>query len=187
MNVSINLCPICGEGKLHHQVGKNHVEYKGQAAELDLHFSLCDACGSEQADATQTRTNKRQMIAFKKRVDGLLTGNEVRALREKLGLSQAEAALVFGGGPVAFSKYESDDVAQSEAMDKLLRLAVELPAAFDLLCRRAGVERVIVGEQWHNAEGWLAEPRNTVEVRRPRLRVVSSSTPSADQEARYAA
>jgi HTH-type transcriptional regulator/antitoxin MqsA len=187
MSDSNNLCPICGEGKLHPEVSKNPVEYKGQATELDLHFSLCGACGSEQADAAQTRVNKRLMIAFKKRVDGLLTGAEVRAIREKLGLRQAEAAQVFGGGPVAFSKYESDDVAQSEAMDRLLRLAAELPVAFGLLCRRAGVERVLAGAQWQRAESWMAEPRRPTEVRRPTLRVVSSSTPSADQQVRYAA
>jgi HTH-type transcriptional regulator/antitoxin MqsA len=185
MNDSNNLCPICGEGKLHPEVGKNPVEYKGQATELDLHYSLCDACGSEQADAAQTRVNKRLMIAFKKRVDGLLVGAEVRTLREKLGLSQAEAAQVFGGGPVAFSKYESDDVAQSEAMDKLLRLAAELPAAFGLLCRRAGLERVPAGVQWQQAESWLVELRHPAEARRPTLRVVTSSMPSAGQQARY--
>lgn len=127
------------------------------------------------------------MVAFKKEVDGLLTGAEVHALREKLGLSQAEAAQVFGGGPVAFSKYENDDVAQSEAMDKLLRLAAELPGVFELLSRRAGLERVLVGEQWQEAEGWLTELRYKARPRRPILRVVSSSTPSAGKKVRYAA
>lgn len=56
-----DLCPICG-------VGKNLVEYRGQTTELDIHFSICDACGSEQANAAQTRCNQRMMIAFKKRV-----------------------------------------------------------------------------------------------------------------------
>jgi len=79
------------------------------------------------------RTNKRAMIKFKKTVDGLLTGEQVRAVREKLKLSQSDAAKVFGGGPVAFSKYESDDVAQSEATDKMLRLASERPIAFEYL------------------------------------------------------
>ena len=185
MSDSSNLCPICGEGNLHPEVRTNPVEYKGQTTELDLHFSLCDACGSEQADAAQTRVNKRLMIAFKKRVDGLLIGAEVRALREKLGLSQAESAQVFGGGPVAFSKYESDDVAQTEAMDKLLRVTAELPSAFGLLCRWARIERGLAGEQWQQAESWLAEPRRPTEARRPSLRLVSSSTPSNGQQVRY--
>ena len=184
---STDLCPICGEGRLHPKIEKNPVEYKGETTELAIHFSLCDACGSEQADAAQTRANKRLMIAFKKRVDGLLAGGEVRVLRDKLGLSQAEAAQVFGGGQVAFSKYEHDDVAQSEAMDKLLRLAAELPSAFDLLCRQAGLERVLAGERWQQAANWTAEPPRPTEVKRSVLRVVSSSRPTAGQQARYAA
>lgn len=34
---------------------------------------------------------------------------------------------MFSGGLVAFSKYESDDVVQSGAIDKLLRLAAAQP------------------------------------------------------------
>lgn len=123
MTISHDICPICSEGYLRSCVGKNTVEYKGKSADLDMQYSMCDACGSEQADAVQLRTNKRAMMAFRKQVDGLLMGTEVRALRESLRVNQIEAARIFGGGPVAFSKYGSDDVAQSEAMDKLLRLA----------------------------------------------------------------
>ncbi len=132
-------CPICGEGNLIEQISKNRVEYKGKTTELDLSFSVCNSCGSEQANAQQVRTNKRQMVAFKKRVDGLLTGSEVRSVRERLGLTQSAAAEIFGGGPVAFSKYESDDVTQSEAMDKLLCVAMEFPEVFIYLARRAQV------------------------------------------------
>ncbi len=177
MNDPDNLCPICGEGHLQPQVSKNLVEYKGQTAELKFHVSLCDACGSEQSNAMQLRANKRAMMAFKKRVDGLLTGAEVRALRERLGLSQAEAARIFGGGPVAFSKYESDDVAQSEAMDKLLRLADELPAAFVLLAMRAGFEDKIPGVDWEEVVEWSSEIALQPGGKRLRLRLVSSSTP----------
>lgn len=139
MNDSKDICPICEEGHLHPHVGSNSVEHRGECASLDLHFSVCDACGSEQAGAAQLRKNKRSMVEFRKKVDGLLTGSQVRSIRKNLGLSQAEAARVFGGGPVAFSKYESDDVAQSEAMDKLLRLASEVPAGYDFLCKQGGI------------------------------------------------
>lgn len=127
------LCPICAEGYLHSHVEKNLVEYNGIKKELDSHFSVCDGCGSETALPEQTRLNKRLMVAFKKEVDGLLTGQEVRRLREQLKISQSRAAQIFGGGPVAFSKYESDDVTQSEAMDKLLRLCIEVPGVFEHL------------------------------------------------------
>jgi HTH-type transcriptional regulator / antitoxin MqsA len=187
MNKSNNKCPICGEGLLHPQVDRNPVEYKGRCGAIDLHFSLCDVCGSEQSDAAQLRTNKRGMVAFKKQVDGLLTGAEVRALRERLGINQAEAARIFGGGPVAFSKYESDEVAQSEAMDKLLRLADELPAAFALLARRAGLDPIVAGGIWEDFMGKPSEIVTEPGERQPRLRVVSCSAPMDESQARYAA
>ena len=113
----------------------------GQQGTIESHYAVCDACGSEQAGAAEARFNKRAMIAFKKRVQGLLTGNEVRELRKRWELSQEEAAKAFGGGPVAFSKYEADDVMQSDAMDKLLRLASDVPAALDKLLADAKFER----------------------------------------------
>lgn len=159
-------CPICGEGHLEKMVGKNSVEYKGEQAELDMLYSVCDACGSEQSDARQLRANKRAMNAFKKQVEGLLTGAEVRAIRERLGINQAEAAHIFGGGPVAFSKYESDDVAQSEAMDKLLRVSVALPETYEYLARDAGME-LETPDDWFTVE--IVRPD---EVKRPKLELV---------------
>jgi len=105
-------------------------EYKGHKKLLPLHYQLCDACHSDFAGAVESKLNKRAVMAFRKSVDGLLTGAEITALRAKYQLTQAQAAGLFGGGPVAFSKYENDDVAQSEAMDALLRLVRRSEVAF---------------------------------------------------------
>lgn len=137
---SKNICPICEEGQLHSRIGSNSIEYKGRRTRLDMHFSVCDACGSEQANAGEQLKNKRSIVKYRKKIDGLLVGSQVRDIRKKLGLSQAEAARVFGGGPVAFSKYENDDVSQSEAMDKLLRLSSEIPSASEFLFLTSGIE-----------------------------------------------
>lgn len=127
------LCPLCGEGHVTAQVEEVESEYKGQKALLPDHFKLCDHCGSDFAGAAEAKLNKRALIAWRKQVDGLLTGVEIIALRNQYNLTQAEAAQLFGGGPVAFSKYENDDVAQSEAMDTLLRLVRRSPEAFRAL------------------------------------------------------
>lgn len=134
-------CPICEIGQLALHTEKVVVEHLGQQGQIESQYAVCDGCGSEQAGAAEARFNKRAMIAFKKQVQGLLTGAELQALRKHWGLKQADAAKVFGGGPVAFSKYEADDVMQSEAMDKLLRLAAEVPAALHKLVADASVER----------------------------------------------
>lgn len=59
-----------------------------------------------------------------------LTPLVIRAIREACGLSQKEAARVFGGGPNAFEKYESGEVGPSFAMTRLLLLAAKRPELF---------------------------------------------------------
>ncbi len=134
------LCPICGEGHVTAQVQMVESEYKGHKAELPLHFRLCDVCTSDYAGAAESKLNKRALMAFRKQVDGLLTGEEITALRKLYKLTQGQAARLFGGGPVAFSKYENDDVAQSEAMDTLLRLVRRSKDAFWALVEEKGME-----------------------------------------------
>lgn len=123
-------CPICGEGHVTNHVQQIEHEYKGHKAMLASHFQECDTCLSEFAGAREGKMSKRVIMAFRKSVDGLLTGTEIVALRKQYGLTQDHAAKLFGGGPVAFSKYENDDVSQSESMDCLLRLVRRSEPAF---------------------------------------------------------
>lgn len=136
---NIELCPICGEGHVTHHVDQFESEYKGQKAMLPSHYKLCDTCHSDFAGAAEGKVNKRAIMAFRKSVDGLLTGTDIVALRKQYGLTQDQAAKLFGGGPVAFSKYENDDVSQSEAMDSLLRLVRQSQVAFGVLVSIKGM------------------------------------------------
>lgn len=124
------LCPLCGEGHLTPCTTETVTEYAGQQGKVTLRFTECDACGSEIAGEADSRANKRAVLAFRKSVDGLLSGADIRALRDKYGITQDQAARLFGGGPKAFSKYEADDVAHSAAMDTLLRLVLRSEEAF---------------------------------------------------------
>lgn len=140
------LCPICGEGHVTAMVQMVENEYKGHKAELALHYRQCDTCTSDFAGLAESKLNKRVLMAFRKQVDGLLKGEEITALRKQYKLTQAQAARLFGGGPVAFSKYENDDVAQSEAMDTLLRLVRRSPVAFAALVEEKGLVEALRGE-----------------------------------------
>jgi HTH-type transcriptional regulator / antitoxin MqsA len=133
------MCPICGRGVLSEIRTTREVVYRDHAGTVSFAYSVCSACGSEQGTPEQTRSNKRSFLAFQKTVDGLLTGEAVGQLLEAWGITQAQAARIFGGGAVAFSKYKHDDVKQSESMDKLLRVAAAVPEAFAWLARYSGV------------------------------------------------
>jgi HTH-type transcriptional regulator / antitoxin MqsA len=124
------LCSICGKGHVMNHVDQVETAYKGAKGLVSMHYKSCDACGSDFAGAEESRLNKRAVLAFRKSIDGLLSGAEICALRSRYGINQKQAARLFGGGPVAFSKYENDDVAHSESMDKLLRLVLKSEPIF---------------------------------------------------------
>ena len=141
------LCAICGEGHVTAQTRAVETDYKGTRALLPMHYQLCDACTSDYAGMAESKLNKRIVMAFRKQVDGLLTGDEITALRKQYKITQAQAAQLFGGGPVAFSKYENDDVAQSEAMDTLLRLVRRSPEAFWALAEEKGMQAEFIKQR----------------------------------------
>ena len=58
-----------------------------------------------------------------------LAPSRIRAIRERLGLTQEEAGERIGGGPRAFTKYESGTVKPAAAVVNLLRVLDANPAA----------------------------------------------------------
>lgn len=134
------VCAICAEGHVTPHVRELEIEYKGTKAKLPVHYQLCDTCSSDYVGAAESKLNKRVVMAFRKQIDGLLTGEEITALRKQYKMTQGQAARLFGGGPVAFTKYENDDVMQSEAMDTLLRLVRRSQVAFKTLVEEKGLQ-----------------------------------------------
>ena len=62
-----------------------------------------------------------------------ITPHEIRAIREKLGLTQVEAGELLGGGPRAFTKYEAGKVRPAASVAQLLRLLDANPNAVNAL------------------------------------------------------
>lgn len=62
-----------------------------------------------------------------------LKPDQIRVIREGLGLSQREAGSILGGGPNAFAKYESGTLAPAAALANLLLVLRDNPAALSTL------------------------------------------------------
>lgn len=118
-------CPICNAGELALFQEPDEIQYKGQTLSVVVEYAVCQQCGEEMILPEQIKRNDCRVRDAWRKADGLLTGTEIADLRKKLGLTQQDAAKVFGGGVNAFSKYERGEVIQSEGMDKLMRLALE--------------------------------------------------------------
>lgn len=140
INMATDLtCPVCGEGRLHLDQSESTTEIGGIEYKVPFHTHWCDGCASKIGLNEDLRFNARAMRQIRKKHIGLMTGEEVRACRKSLGLSQEQAAKLFGGGPVAFSKYENNEVTQSEAMDRLIWLVSKFPFLMPALADRVDV------------------------------------------------
>lgn len=141
------ICPVCEEGHLHEDHFAGDFKHGNQMVHVDdLECYRCDVCGADPVMEDQIRRNHLKVADAKRRMDGLLSGAEIRATREFLHLSQNEAAELFGGGANAFSKYERGDVLQSKPMDRLLRLSARFPFLLNALREECGLEPVVEDE-----------------------------------------
>ena len=131
-------CPVCKTANPETISYSDTVDFRGMELDVEnLLESRCRNCGNKWVSEEQRAHNNsvmrdayaivRDEIRAK---DGLLTGQDIAQIRERFGINQREAAAIFGGGYNAFNKYESGEVLQSFAMDRLVRLtaAVGMPA-----------------------------------------------------------
>jgi HTH-type transcriptional regulator/antitoxin MqsA len=114
--------------------------YKGETHTIDMPGWYTDASDESIHSGADMQISDRALNVLKARVENLLTPEEVRRIRKKLRLTQAEAGTLIGGGPRAFQKYESGDLLTSRAISSALALLDHNPAALDLLRRRYQVE-----------------------------------------------
>ena len=115
-------CPICGNNKITRDIRNVVFEYKGQKITIKQPGLYCDECGEAFYDSNDIKATKKELADFKRKVDNLLTSQEIKRIRKKLRLTQKDASLLFGGGVRAFYKYESGEINQTKSVDLLLRL-----------------------------------------------------------------
>lgn len=123
-------CTACGEGVLQLNSRIRKVEYKDTFLNIEISRPVCTVCGASIITNDLKKDYRRKVNLAKKQYDGLLTGDEIKSIRKKYSLTQPQASELFGGGPVAFAKYEKDDILHSLAMDKLLRVARDQALCF---------------------------------------------------------
>lgn len=121
-------CLCCESGILAAEVSTIEITYEGKPLVIHgVEGYVCSSCKEQFVFPDQAKRNHVLVANAKRSATGLFTGIEIKSLRDDLGLSQSDAAHLFGGGANAFSKYERGDVIQSEPMDKLLKLAALHP------------------------------------------------------------
>ena len=123
-------CPLCDKT---HEVEERKrfatIILKGEEVTYEERFYFCaNADTDENEFETGSMTNANLLNARNAyRVNhGLLTSDEIVAIRENYGLSQVDLARLLGWGEATISRYESKAI-QDEAYDTMLRLIKDNP------------------------------------------------------------
>lgn len=122
-------CPVCGGAELHNEIKDVEYSYKGKTTTiLQVKADFCPACDEMLIDENESRRVMQVMSDFQKQVNAQLTDlNFILSVRQKLRLTQAEAAELFGGGVNAFSRYETGKAKPPVALMKLFKILDKHP------------------------------------------------------------
>lgn len=115
-------CPACGKGKLERKSQRQRLQYKGKSLRYEQPGWWCNVCREGILETEDMEATEPVLYDFRATIDGYLSRVEVRRIRKKLGLTQAQAGDLFGGGHNAFSRYESGSARPPRSTDTLLRL-----------------------------------------------------------------
>ena len=135
--VANDACPACGtpmvEKRATLQLPVNGEEIAVPAA---AHLS-CPKCGEILLRYQDSKRLGEDAIAIYRKKHGLLSADDIRAIRDRFDLTQADLAGLLRLGPNTVSRWESGRNVQTAAMDILLRLLRDLPGSLDYLRHRA--------------------------------------------------
>ena len=123
-------CPLCDKT---HEVEERKrfatITLKGDKVTYEERYYFCVNADEEENEfetgsmANENLLNARNAYRVK---HGLLTSDEIVAIRESYGLSQVDLARLLGWGEATISRYESKAI-QDEAYDTMLRLIKNNP------------------------------------------------------------
>ena len=137
------ICQVCGSNDVEIVSDVDIFEYKGQKIEVPDYTQVsCRNCGESVADPDAVKRSVPILRDAQRKIDGLLTGNEIKEIRKSFGMTQEEFSEILGGGEKAFARYETGKVAQSKPMDNLIKVLRAIPEAIDVLKPEEMVECV---------------------------------------------
>jgi HTH-type transcriptional regulator/antitoxin MqsA len=122
MITNTDKCPSCGHNGLIDKVQEETLTYGGKSMTLhDMHGKFCPECGEGIWDEVSYRRFTEAQEGLVRAIKGDASA-DIRRIRRKLNLTQAQLALSFGIGKIAFSRYERGESKPPAPVLKLLKL-----------------------------------------------------------------
>lgn len=97
----------------------------------------CPKCSEIMLRFQDSKRLGEDAIAIYRKKHGLLSADEIRAIRQRFDLTQADLTRLLHLGANTISRWEAGRNVQTEAMDILLRMIRDLPQSLEYLRARA--------------------------------------------------
>jgi putative zinc finger/helix-turn-helix YgiT family protein len=108
------------------------IEHDGRTYQVEIPALTVPQCANCRAISIDDEADRQISAAFRREAR-LLTPEEIRAARERLGLTQKQFAHLLGVGEATVSRWETGAQIQQRALDRFLRVCFASPAAVALL------------------------------------------------------
>jgi putative zinc finger/helix-turn-helix YgiT family protein len=133
-------CLKCGEDTMHERIAQmQHVQgSRTVLIENDRHM-FCESCGNVSYLGDQISEIELAVARKIREEDGLLSPEDLKAIRLKYNLTQAEMERLISAGPKTWVRWERGKVVQSKVADTLIRQIAEQPDLVRSLLSRSGV------------------------------------------------
>jgi HTH-type transcriptional regulator/antitoxin MqsA len=128
-------CVICDAENVEERTKLRTVDVGAYQLQLDDAFMHCLSCGEDFHTGEQSRAFDMKVVEARRRHEGLLSGNDVKRIRQAVGLSQADFESALGIGPKTIVRWENNLGVQSKTVDDVLRLIEFDPDNLRLLVR----------------------------------------------------
>jgi len=118
--------------------GKLKLPVNGEEISVpDATHLSCPKCREVVLRFDDARRLRQRALEIYRAKYGLLTADEIRSIRERYGLTQAEIARLLRLGSNTISRWEAGRNVQTASMDMLLRMIRDLPGSLDYLRKHA--------------------------------------------------
>jgi putative zinc finger/helix-turn-helix YgiT family protein len=116
-------CSACEKEQLFQTINKNaSFNVRNVLVSAIIEIRLCSVCGNELFDEELEQKNEKIVFSSYRHMMNLLNPEEIKAIRDKYGLSQQLFSRLLGFGDKTIARYESGSI-QDLSHDLLIRLA----------------------------------------------------------------
>ncbi len=147
-------CPNCAKGNLRKENARIPGEIRGERFSVSMEGLVCPKCAWKTVDGKNMAEYMRRLADAYRARHGLLTSEELRARRSRLGMTQEDFARYLGVGVASVRRWEMGKV-QDVSSNELIKLRTDERDAYRNLqtIRRLAAELTKASQRERIGEG----------------------------------